>query len=215
MKSSRNVTVMAALAACLILAGVSLVIAQPPEPPADGGGRQGRRGFDPSQMFDRLDTNKDGSVSKAEFDAGVPNFQGRRPGGQNANTGAANAAGDPAQRFRQAMLDRIKENMGATDKEWTVLQPLVEKVMELQRASRSGMGGFRGGDAADEPAAASDLRKALANKEATSEDIQKKLEAFRAEKKKQAAELEAARTALRDLLTARQEAALVLDGILD
>jgi hypothetical protein len=210
MKSSRNVTVMAALAACLILAGVSLVIAQPP---ADGAGRQGRRGLDPAQMFDGLDTNKDGSVTKAEFEAGMAAFRNRRPGGQNANEGAANAAGDPAQRFRQGMIDRLKENMGATDKEWTVLQPLVEKVVELRRAQ--GMGGFRGGDNAEEPAATSDLRKALANKEASSEELQKKMEAFRAEKKKQAADLEAARTKLREVLTARQEAALVLDGILD
>ena len=35
--------------------------------------------------------------------------------------------------MRQQMMDRLKEQMGATDDEWKAIQPLVEKVQQLQR----------------------------------------------------------------------------------
>jgi hypothetical protein len=50
---------------------------QPPGP--GGGGPPGGRPFDPAQIFGRWDSNGDGSVSKAEFDARPR--QGGGPGG--------------------------------------------------------------------------------------------------------------------------------------
>ncbi|MEP0841816.1 MAG: hypothetical protein HRF43_03795, partial [Phycisphaerae bacterium] len=51
---------------------------------------------------------------------------------------------DPAQ-MRQRMMDNIKEELAASDDEWKVLQPKVEKVLDAQRETRGGgFGGFGG-----------------------------------------------------------------------
>src|SRR5689334_16497116 len=51
---------------------------------------------------------------------------------------------DPAA-FRERMMNGIKERMAATDDEWKVLQPKIEKVMTAQRNARGGgFGGFGG-----------------------------------------------------------------------
>jgi Spy/CpxP family protein refolding chaperone len=51
--------------------------------------------------------------------------------------------------FRQRMAERLKTSLKVTDEEWTVLQPLIEKVQTKQRDSMmgrfSGFGGRRGG----------------------------------------------------------------------
>jgi hypothetical protein len=46
--------------------------------------------------------------------------------------------------MRQQMMDRLKDQMGATDDEWKALQPLIEKVQQLQRQTggRGGPGMF-------------------------------------------------------------------------
>jgi hypothetical protein len=209
----------AALAACLILAGATAVLAQPP---GEQRGPEGRRGpFDPTQLFDRLDENKDGQVSKAEFDQGFARFrqerQGDREGRQESRRegrpGGRRGEGAPnwADRFHEGMLDRIKEQLEATDKEWEVLKPRVEKVMDTQRAMRPS---FRGNDD-NAPPEAEALRKAIEDKKTSPETLKSKMEALRAARKKQEAELEAARAALREVLTARQEAAMVLNTLLD
>jgi hypothetical protein len=204
------------------------------ERPAGPGFGPGGMMFDPAQIFDRLDTNKDGQVSKQEFESFVPPRMGDRAGDRAGDRGRDRAAtgqrtergpaeGDFAARMRDGVLSRLKEQMGCTDEEWAVLKPRVEKVMEAQQAQRMGAmmrfgAGMRGDrQAPDTPSQpeADALRKAVEDKNAKAEDVQKKLEAFRAAKKKQDAELNTARTQLRELLTARQEAALVLAGILD
>ncbi len=227
MKTSKTWMWLGIAAACLMWAGASIATAQEagaPPPPPDAAG--GPPMFDPSAMFDRLDTNKDGSITKEEFTAGAQMRRGGRDtagerGDRRGQRPGDSAAGDMAQRFREEMMNRMKTELGCTDEEWAILQPRIEKVMELQRALRGGpamrMGGRGGPGASDAPATpeADALRKALENKQAPVDEVQKKLEAFRAAKKKQAAELDAARAALREVLTARQEAAMVLAGILE
>lgn len=46
--------------------------------------------------------------------------------------------------MREQMLNRLKDQMGATDDEWKALQPLIEKVQQLQRQTggRGGPGMF-------------------------------------------------------------------------
>ena len=78
------------------------------------------------------------------------------------------------------------------------------------RRRRGGMGMF-GGDPTPSVAA---LEKALEDK-APKEEIKTKLAAVRAELKDKEAKLAAAREDLRSVLTAKQEAALVVNGILD
>src|SRR5215207_2489423 len=91
---------------------------------------------------------------------------------------------DPAQ-FRERMMTAIKERMGATDDEWKVLQPKIEKVQTAQRNSR-GRGGNGGGDAAAAPEnqsaaakASTELRTTLDNKDASADEIKAKLAALR------------------------------------
>src|SRR6185503_6952150 len=54
-------------------------------------------------------------------------------GGGQGPGGGPGAGGpqrfDPAQ-FRQMMLDRLREQLKASDEEWGVLQPKLEKVMQ-------------------------------------------------------------------------------------
>jgi hypothetical protein len=169
------------------------------------------------------------------------------PGGNTAgNTGGDNNNGggrrfDPSQ-FRQQMMDRIKQEMGATDDEFAALQPKIEKVMQLNRdANGGGMGGMmgrrnRGGNNgggasgataspntqdpnAPQPSAVQqaqrDLRTTLDNKDAKPEDIKAKLDALRDAKSKAKDDLTAAQKDLQSLLTQRQEAVLVMMGLLN
>jgi hypothetical protein len=196
MNISRSAIRTLVLASCLTLVSAIAVWAQPPG---------GRMRFDPEQMFDRLDANGDGNITKEEFTQGAPPRRDTRPDQARPSDGA--------NRFREAALNRLKEEMGSSDEEWTVLKPRVEKVMDLQREVRGGMG-FRGAPDDEAPEAGA-LRTAIENKDASAEVIKEKMDAFRAAKKKQAEALEAARAQLREVVTARQEATLLLAGLLD
>jgi len=131
---------------------------------------------------------------------------------------------DPAQ-FRQQRLDRLKEQLGPTDDEWKVLQPKIEKVMDAQQAGFGGFGGRRGGGGGGGGAdntpqtpiakASSELRTLLENKDASADDIKAKLAALREARAKSRTELEDARKALKEVLTQRQEAVLVTNGMLE
>jgi len=133
---------------------------------------------------------------------------------------------DPAQ-FRERRLTQIKEQLGASDDEWKVLSPKIEKVMTAQMAGFGGRGGGgnRGGNNADATAtdrpqspvakAASDLRTTLNNKDASADDIKAKLAALREAREKVRADLQAAQKELKEVLTQRQEAVLVNMGMLE
>jgi len=126
------------------------------------------------------------------FAQNQPGQQGRQRGqnGQNGQNGQGRQRGnfDPAA-MRERMMNGIKERLGATDEEWKVLQPKIEKVMTAQRDSR-GTGGFgrtrggdRGGDRGGNTNAApqgeqsavakasADLRAALDDKSTSAEEI--------------------------------------------
>jgi peptidoglycan hydrolase CwlO-like protein len=129
---------------------------------------------------------------------------------------------DPAQ-FKQQRLDRLKEQLAATDDEWKVLQPKIEKVMDAQMAGFGGgfgrgRGGNNGGDNTPQTPTAkaqADLRELLQNKDASADDIKAKLAALREARAKTKADLEAARKDLKEVLTQRQEAVLVTNGMLE
>jgi hypothetical protein len=161
---------------------------------------------------------------------------GRRGGGPNA--GGPGGPGGPGA-FRQQMADRIKTALGATDDEWKVLQPKVEKIttlnMDLRRGAMQGMGG-RGGrnrgqggadqaqttGTADQQPQPTALQKAqtalqtvLDNKDSKPADIKTALSSYRDARAKVRADLEKAQKDLRDALTARQEAQMVMMNILE
>lgn len=164
---------------------------------------------------------------------------------------------DPAQ-IREVMMGRLREDMGATDDEWKVIEPRLMKVVELQfRSGAGGMGGLgrmfggrggRGGQGGQgapgpgEPGApgpggpggpggflrgmagppmpeAEALQKVLESQDSTSDQINTAMKAYRdartAREAAQEKELQKARQDLREVLSLRQEAELVLLRILD
>jgi hypothetical protein len=155
---------------------------------------------------------------------------GRRNRGNGGGQGGGNF--DPTQ-FRQRFMDNIKDQMGAKDDEWKVIEPKLGKVVDLNFQSRvRGMGMFgnrggnnggngggnnRGGQNADNPVAKAmqDLRETLDNKDASADDIAKKLTALRDARDKAKSDLVAAQKDLKEVLTQRQEAVLVMMGQLD
>jgi hypothetical protein len=160
----------------------------------------------------------------------APNAQQQDNGGRRGNR---QGRGDPAQ-WRQRMADRLKQDLGASDEEFAALQPKIEHLMQLRRDANGGGGprmgrgrGGPGGRGAEGPGreananptpvqqSLSDLRKTLENKDASADDIKAKLEAVRQAKAKARDELTKAQQELREVVTQRQEAALVLMGLLD
>jgi hypothetical protein len=184
---------------------------------------------------------------------------GDRGGGRGNRGGPGGGGGgdgtDRMAEFRQRMSDRIKEAMGATDAEWQVLQPKIEKIQTLQLAAATrgmggmfggggggrggpggggpggggagggaaggGGGGFTRGDGGSDANASPvqqktrDLQASIDNKDAKPEELKAKLAALREAKQKAKADLAKAQDELRELLTIRQEAVLVMMNTLE
>ena len=149
--------------------------------------------------------------------------QAGQPGRQGRGQGGGNGRFDP-QQMQQRMLERFKELLQPSDQEWQALKPRIEKVMTLSRQTggtrmmMGNRGGARSTNAAQVSAAekaAGELQTALDNKNAKSGEISAKLTALRAAKKKAGKDLTDAQIALGELLTPRQEAQLVLMGLLE
>ncbi len=167
-----------------------------------------------------------------------PGTRGQRGGAQ---AGPGGRQFDPA-RMRQMMEQRMREQLGATEQEWKVLGPRIVRVAELGRQTSGfgrggmmfGMGGRRGGPGGPdgnrfgggrpgapdrEPTAVEkaqeQLRTVLENDSATPDQIKKELTALRTAKEKAKQQLAAAQQELRKIITVRQEATLVMVGMLD
>jgi flagellar motor protein MotB len=132
--------------------------------------------------------------------------------------------------MQERMQTRTKERLGVTDEEWKVLQPKIQKVQTLRRQSGGGGGfrgmagrrGGRGGEArpaarqlSDVQKKAQELRTLLAKEDAKAGQIKEKLAALRKAREKAKKDLAAARKELREVVTVRQEAQLVLMGLLE
>lgn len=154
---------------------------------------------------------------------------------------------DPAQiqqQIRQSRADAIKEQLGATDEEWAVLGPRIEKINGLNADAntgisgmmnifgrRGGLGGGRGGGRGGAfgglnlqtllggsnsmAQKMADLTTAIDNPNMPESEIKSRLAAVRAERERVRQELAVARAELIPLLTQRQEAILFQMGILD
>lgn len=163
---------------------------------------------------------------------------GGAPGGdrQAGGPGGGNREQMRAQ-WEQRMSDQLKAKLKVADDEWSVLQPRIKAVTDLQRASRAGsMRGWgannrrRGGDNNAQPQAqtpqperelspiqkaSEELQTVLDAEGSTAEAIKAKLDAYRAARTASEAQLKKAQDALRELLTVNQEAQLVVMGILE
>jgi hypothetical protein len=157
---------------------------------------------------------------------------------------AQGRGGDPAQFRQDRLDRAHDQLEITNNAEWKAVEPLVGKVIDAEREVMSarmggmfgggGRGGRRGGGGGDgantngggnqqrqrrnnffgEPsAAATALQKAIEDKAPASE-LKAKLAAVRAETKDKEAKLDAAQEDLRSVLTARQEAIAVANGLL-
>jgi hypothetical protein len=149
------------------------------------------------------------------------------------------------EQFRQRMNERLKTELQVNDQEWAVIQPLLSKVQDKMRETMLGRfaggprpqrGGGPGGGGNDngaqrperaeranrpdrpEPQGSAEtqaLRTALESPSSSNTDIKAKLQALRDSRQKANAELEQARNDLKSVLNLRQEATLVMAGMLD
>ena len=151
----------------------------------------------------------------------------------DANGGNRQRGNYNPEEFRKRMEERMKTALKASDDEWTVLQPLIGKVMDAQRQSFSGGRFGRGPGGGQPPAAGATagaapqdrnrggspesqaLQAALDDESSSPETIKAKLAALRESRKKAQGDLAAAREDLRKVLSVRQEAVLVGMNILD
>jgi len=129
------------------------------------------------------------------------------------------APGDRESRAAQQMA-RYRAALGASDAEWKVLEPKIQLVLTRSREAQIGRGMYgRPGAASQTPEtplakAAADLQKTLDNSQATQDQVKAKLAAVRAAQKQADDALAAARDSLRSSVNTRQEAQLVLLGLL-
>ena len=157
-------------------------------------------------------------------------------GGQAAGQGGGNRGRGQfdMEQFRQRMMDRVKENLGVAEDEWKVLQPKIDAVQKVQMQQRmSGMGSMfgrrRSTEGQQQPAAAAapeppksetegktrELQTLVDNKDSDPKVVKAKLQELREAREKAKLELKKSQDELRELLTPRQEAQLVLMGILE
>ena len=176
-------------------------------------------------------------------DGGGNNNQGngQNGGGNNGGGGNNNNGGgggmrqrnfDPAQ-MMQRRMGQIKDALGASDDEFAAIQPKLQTVMQLQQdvtprmfmfgrpgqnRGGGGPGGF-GGGASTQPSqvrtALNDLQQTLDDQNAAPDAIKSKLDTLRQARVKAKQDLVVAQQDLKSVLTQRQEAVLVLMGMLD
>jgi len=166
---------------------------------------------------------------------------GRADRGQRApREGATRQTQRDPEQMQRMMTERMKGQLGAGDEEWKVIQPRLQKVMNLSRqvnargrgmmfggpggmGGRGQTGGQRTRPGTDQPQqelsalekATQGLQDALSSENAKPEDIKAKLTALRTAKEKATKDLTAAQNELKKDLTVKQEAILVLSGYLN
>lgn len=118
--------------------------------------------------------------------------------------------------------DRLKGILGASDEEWKILGPKIDKVRTLSALLRADVVGFRGmrfggsgNQQSDIQKKARILQETLENKASNPTEIATALKAYRAARAKGKEDLRKARKDLRGLLTVKQEAQLVTMDLLD
>jgi len=115
---------------------------------------------------------------------------------------------------RQRAVEDLKEQLGVSDQEWTVIRPRVQAVYDLVHPPlRIRPGSTQPTNEVERRRR--DLQELLRDEKAPADQIKARLSAFRAAKERATQQLSAARRSLRQLMTVRQEAVLVLNGLLD
>ncbi len=149
-------------------------------------------------------------------------------GGQSGQGGPNRGQLDPA-KMQEFMLARTRERLEVTDDaEWNALEPLLRKVMDLQRqelAERlrgifSGPGGGNAGDAnrrnpvGDPPTPEAEALQRVIEARGSNTEMKAATAKYLEARKARQAKLEAAQAELRSVLTVRQEAIATASGLL-
>ncbi len=191
---------------------------QSPSYAQDGGGERGERGE---------------RGQRGERGGGERGQRGERPDFENMSD-------EDREAFRARMSEQMQarmqernaslgEEMGFSEEEFEAISPLMERVQRLNTERQmiagggGGRGGFRGGfntDQMSDPAqaameATTALRETLDEATPSKETISRHLTALREARAAHATELAEARAELVEVLTAKQEAILVLSGTLE
>jgi hypothetical protein len=156
------------------------------------------------------------------------------PGGPTSRPFGGRGNFDPSQ-IQKMISDRIKEEMGVSDEDWAAIEPRLMKVMAAQTDARGGgmgmgmlFGGGRGGpggpggfgaptdDTKLSPTAkaAKDLQASI-DANAGPNELATRMAAYRDAQAKALQALADARASLKEVLTHKQEAVLLMLGILD
>ena len=164
-----------------------------------------------------------GALGLSAQDTAPGAANGADPGGNRRNRGQGGPGGGAnitPEQMRARMMERVREQFGVKDDaEWKVISERVEKVGAARREMGGGMGmpggrgGGRGGFGGEPSAEATALKSAIDNN-ASADDIKAKLAAYRGAQKEKEAKLAKAQDDLRQVLSAKQEAAAVLAGYL-
>jgi hypothetical protein len=130
---------------------------------------------------------------------------------------------DP-QEMQKMILERMKTQLVAIDAEWTKIESPLKKVMTLTNETNPRGAGMRG-PRPEQPAEAGEqsavqkasiaMREVVQKADLTAEEVSARLAAFRAAKEAAKKELAAAQDELKKVVNARQEAKLVLVGMLN
>ena len=123
------------------------------------------------------------------------------------------------------MMQYMQRRLDATDEEWKVIGPRLEKVMTLAREGQAGMGRMWGGrnrdndeNQADQPQIvqkSTALRELIEQDDPDPDKVVAALQAYREARAEHQKKLDEARAELKELLTVEQEAQLVLMGLLE
>ncbi|MDB5175010.1 MAG: hypothetical protein JWM97_3320 [Phycisphaerales bacterium] len=166
--------------------------------------------------------------------AAVPAFGQAPPPGGGGQGGPGGGPGGPGggpggrpdfAQMRKMFEERMKQQLEVNDDQWAAIQPKIEKIQQLQRDA-SGRGFGRGPGGPGGPGGPDQqlspvqekvkaLQEAVASPDATPEDVKAKLEALRHAKAEARKELAKAQDDLRTALNLKQEAVLVVMGMLD
>ena len=155
---------------------------------------------------------------------GAAGVRRTRPAGGGGRGGARVAGRGSRGDYQKRMLETLKSELDATEEEWTVIKPKLTKVMKLARETgRRGMRARGRGerDGQDKPEeselqkAAIALQEAVIKSDTSSDEIEAKLKDLRDAQDKAKKELAKAQQELKESLSVRQEAKLVLRGMLD
>jgi hypothetical protein len=154
-------------------------------------------------------------------------------GGQRRNRQGGGGFGNmtPEER-QQRMMDGIRDSLNFTnDADWSAVQPLVQKVVEMRRdmlsaqmrgmfggRNRGGQGGGQGGPGGrggmfGQPSPEQEALQNALDADAPAAQVKDLLAKFKASQQAKQAKLEAAQDALKAVLTSKQEAQAYLMGL--